>query len=78
ARQSRAENHERLAELLVRVLDDIEGLVPVRAVRDLPMIARNPQAERLHILFMAAPPRAREAVLSIVRAFCTMAGSPPV
>ena len=42
------------------------------------MIARNPQAERLHILFMAAPPRAREAVLSIVRAFCTMAGSPPV
>ena len=75
ARQCRAEKHERLAEPLLRVLDDIEGLVPVRAVRDLPMIARNPQAERLHILFMAAPPRAREAVLSIVRAFCPMTGS---
>ena len=78
ARQCRAENHERLAELLLRVLDDIEELVPARAVRDLPMIARNPQAERLHILFMAAPPRAREAVLSIVRAFCTIAGSHPL
>ncbi len=77
ARQCRAQNHELLAEPLLRVLDDIEELVPVRAVRDLPMIARDPQAERLHILFMAAPPRAREAVLSIVRAFCTMAGSHP-
>ncbi len=66
-----------LAELLVRVLDDIEELVPVSAVRDLPMIARDPQAEQLQILFMAAPPRAREAVLSIVRAFCTIAGSHP-
>ena len=77
ARQCRAENHELLAEPLVRVLDDIEELVPVRAVRDLPMIARDPQAEQLRILFMAAPPRAREAVLSIVRAFCTIAGSHP-
>jgi len=77
ARQCRAENHELLAKPLVRVLDDIEELVPVRAVRDVPMIARDPQAGQLQILFMAAPPRAREAVLSIARAFCLMAGSHP-
>jgi len=67
ARQCRAENHELLAKPLVRVLDDIEELVPVRAVRDVPMIARDPQAGQLQILFIAAPPRAREAVLSIAR-----------
>jgi len=76
ARQCRAENHELLAKPLVRVLDDIEELVPVRAVRDLPTIARDPQAGQLQILFMAAPPRAREAVLSIVRAFCPMGSHP--
>ena len=76
ARQCHADNRA-LAEPLVRVLDDIEELVPVRAVRDLPMIARDPQAEQLKILFRAAPPRARHAILSIVRAFCRMAGSHP-
>ena len=77
ARQCHADNRA-LAEPLVRVLDDIEELVPVSAVRDLPTISRDPQAEQLQILFRsAAPPRAREAVLSIVRAFCTIAGSHP-
>jgi len=77
ARQCRADDHTRLAEPLVRILDDIEELVPVRAVGELPMIARDPQAEQLQILFRAVPPRAREAVLSIVRAFCTIAGGHP-
>ena len=74
ARHCRAEDRTRLAEPLVRILDDIEELVPVRAVGELPMIARDTQAEQLHILFRAAPPRAREAILSIVRAFFAIAG----
>src|SRR5437667_8350452 len=49
ARQCRADDHTRLAEPLVRILDDIEELVPVRAVGELPMIARDPQAEQLQI-----------------------------
>jgi transcriptional regulator with XRE-family HTH domain len=77
ARQCRAENKELLAEPLIRVLDDIEQLVPVRTARGLPTMARDPQVAQLLILFRAAPPRAREALLSIVRAFCTVAGSEP-
>ena len=60
------------ADALARMIDDVEALVPVAAVRQLPPLARDPQAEEVQLLFRAAPPRAREAVLAILRSFCAI------
>jgi len=77
ARQCRAHNQTALVEPLVRILDDLETLVPGTVVTDLPVLVRDPQAAQLQILFRDAPPRAREAVLSILRSFSTIAGPKP-
>jgi len=77
ARQCRSEDHPELAEPLMRLLDDIEALVPVTSVRHLPAVGSDPQAEQLQRLFRAAPPPARDAVISILRSFCAIAGRKP-
>ena len=75
ARRCRAEHPATLAEPLARIMDDLEALAPVTAARLLPTVTHDPREEQLHVLFRAVPPRARDAVVSILRSFCTIAGS---